>query len=42
MITTTLEDDEAQFLGKFAKGETPTNPNESLGEDEEETLPWVK
>ena len=42
-ITTTIDESEkSQFLGKFAKGETPKNPNLDLEEDKEPVLPWLK
>ena len=42
VITTTKEKDEAQFLGKFAKNETPANPNDNLDEGEDPILPYIK
>ena len=43
VITTTIDEtDSSQFLGKFAKNETPANPNDDLEDDEEPVLPWVK
>lgn len=42
VITTTKEKDEAQFLGKFAKNETPANPNDDLEEGEDPILPYIK
>ena len=42
VITTTKEKDETQFLGKFAKSETPANPNDNLEEGEDPILPYIK